>query len=102
MQTLLDGVLKMHPTEGERRGENCDVTFAKAIHCMFVTVEADEFMVVGNVYLIGELGFDGLVAVVHFLLKNVGHSDQLERHFLSQRVHHCSGATPTTADQSDA
>ena len=102
VEALLDGVLKVHPAEGERRGKNCDVAGPQRIHGVLVAVEADEAAVFRHVDLVGELRLDGLVAVVELRLEDVRHGDKLRLAGLAERVDDGTGAAAAAADQGDA
>jgi len=102
VEALLDGVLEVHPAEGEGGGENGDVPGAQRVHGVLVAVKADEAAVFRHVDLVGELRLDGLVAVVQLLLEHVRHGNELGLAGLAERVDHCTGAAAAAADQGDA
>lgn len=63
IQSLLDGVLEMHPAEGQGCREDRDVPRLEGVHGVLVGVEADELFVVGNLDAVADLfvALEGLV-----------------------------------------
>src|SRR5439155_18933897 len=102
IQPLFNGVSKMHPTKGQRRGEDRDVAGFEAVHGLFVSVEADEFAVLWHVNFLPTRFCQTLMAAVEAVLENISHGHELDGTALGGDGVICgAGAATTTADQGD-
>ena len=91
VQALFDGVFEMHPPEGDRRGEDHDVSRLQAIHRLSVGFKAEEAALRGHIHLRGTharnaafdsgfrlpgRAFQRLVADGQALREHIGHGDE--------------------------
>ena len=103
IQTLFNGVLVMHPSKRERRGQNHNVTGIQHIHGLLISVESKILVVDGYIdflFVFLELLIDRVVASLQFVLKDVGHGHQFG--FCSRRIQSVRRRTrpsTTTTDQ---
>src|SRR5437899_1874363 len=99
IKVLLDGVGEMDPAKCQRRCKNGNVAWFKAIHGLFVTVEANKFPIVRHIYLAGMRLMETLVRSIELVLKDVGHGDELLVALGLQSVRGCATPAPTTPDE---
>src|SRR5947208_2244378 len=99
IKVLLDGVGEMDPAKCQRRCKNGNVAWFKAIHGLFVTVEANKFPIVRHIYFAGMHLVETLVRGIELVLEDVGHGDELLVALGFQSVRGCATAAPTTPDE---
>ena len=90
----------MQPAECRRCSKNHYIAFIKAIHCFFVTIEAEELTFLWYVQLL-LVSFSQIPeAAIKTALENVGHSDKFDRTVLDRKgLRGCTGAPATTTNQ---
>ena len=102
IETLLDGVLEMHPAKRERRREDRNIAALHRIHRLLVTIEADELLVLGHIDEIAELVLQFLVTSIEPVLEDVHHGGQRHGALLGgERIARRAGAAATAANEGD-
>jgi hypothetical protein len=79
VDALLDSIREMNPAECRWRCKNSHITGIKAVHCLSVTVEADEPAILRHVHLIIVPFLQSFVTAGKPVFEDVSHGDELNR-----------------------
>ncbi|HEU5071019.1 MAG TPA: hypothetical protein VFV96_11495 [Verrucomicrobiae bacterium] len=104
MQPLLDGVAEVNPTEGQRRGEDGNVSRSEAVHRLLAGIKPDELAFFRHIHPASDgMAFQRIVGAVEVIPKNIRHGHKFQGAILNgQRVDGGTRATAAATDQGNA